>query len=154
MVDASYNTNQLKYKLYALMALIDGTGFPISYCFIESGKECDTCAAIISWFKFLYESGLKEVKTILLDKDFAQISCEMAIWKNVNPTNDLATIRNDLPVALANPECEVDEMDYEEAKVDLNMDEYDLSPIKKMVNDLEGFEMEWAQSKYFLSAVV
>ncbi|CAG8759367.1 299_t:CDS:2, partial [Gigaspora rosea] len=84
MVDATYNTNQLKYELYAVMAIIDGTGFPILYCFIESGKGRDIRAAIItSWFKFLYENGLKEVKTILSDKDFAQISSGMTIWKNV-----------------------------------------------------------------------
>src|SRR6185437_8488553 len=83
MVDATYNTNQLKYELYAVMAIIDGTGFPISYCFIESGKGRDIRAAITSWFKFIYENGLKEVKTILSDKDFAQISSGMAIWKNV-----------------------------------------------------------------------
>ncbi|CAG8693352.1 12159_t:CDS:2, partial [Ambispora leptoticha] len=43
----------------------------------------DIRAAITSWFKVLRESGLKEVKTILSDKDFAQISSGMAVWKDV-----------------------------------------------------------------------
>ncbi|CAG8787770.1 23844_t:CDS:2 [Gigaspora margarita] len=66
MVDATYNTNQLKYELYALMTIVDRTGFPLSYCFIEAKKE----------------NELKEVKIILSDKDFTQISSGMAIWKN------------------------------------------------------------------------
>ncbi|CAG8754070.1 555_t:CDS:2, partial [Gigaspora rosea] len=77
MTDAIYNT---KYELYAIIAIIDGTEFPILYCFIESGKGRDICAA---WFKFLHESKLKEVKTILSNKNFAQISSGMAILKNV-----------------------------------------------------------------------
>ncbi|CAG8851928.1 35482_t:CDS:1, partial [Racocetra persica] len=34
---------------------------------------------------------------------------------------------NDLPVILANPECETEYCNYGESEVDLNMDEYDSS---------------------------
>ncbi|CAG8653061.1 9590_t:CDS:2 [Gigaspora margarita] len=132
------------------MAIIDETGFSILYCFIEFEK-----------------GGLKEVKTILSDKDFAQISSGTAVWKiiEVQLANVLCnvimitlllkefshhgekilnrmekvqcnnkypflydaqqtiwqTITNDLP------EYEVEYYNYEEAEVDLNMDEYDSS---------------------------
>ncbi|CAG8848874.1 2246_t:CDS:2, partial [Gigaspora margarita] len=86
MVDATYNTNQLKYDLYAVMAIIDGTGFPISYCFVENGKGRDIRAAITAWFKCLYNHSLREVKIILSDKDFAQITIAHQQCNIIDPT--------------------------------------------------------------------
>ncbi|CAB4423483.1 unnamed protein product [Rhizophagus irregularis] len=38
-IDATYGTNNLAWKLYAIMGVIDGTGFPLSYLIISVGKN-------------------------------------------------------------------------------------------------------------------
>ncbi|PKY52639.1 hypothetical protein RhiirA4_470401, partial [Rhizophagus irregularis] len=37
-VDATYNTNNLKFELYVVHAEIDGMGFPLAYLFLENGN--------------------------------------------------------------------------------------------------------------------
>ncbi|CAG8839068.1 23246_t:CDS:2, partial [Racocetra persica] len=41
LVDSTYNTNKSKYELYALMATIDYTGFPVSYLYVAASKNRD-----------------------------------------------------------------------------------------------------------------
>ncbi|CAG8651263.1 40873_t:CDS:2 [Gigaspora margarita] len=38
-IDATYGTNKMGWELYAIMGVIDGTGFPISYLLISAGKN-------------------------------------------------------------------------------------------------------------------
>ncbi|GET64849.1 ATP-dependent DNA helicase PIF1 [Rhizophagus irregularis DAOM 181602=DAOM 197198] len=58
-VDATYNTNNLKFELYVVHAEIDGMGFPLAYL-----------------------TGL-EPEFFISDKDFAQISAARFVWKNI-----------------------------------------------------------------------
>ena len=39
VTDATYNTNSIKYELYGVMGVIDGTAFPISYLLVSAGKN-------------------------------------------------------------------------------------------------------------------
>ncbi|CAG8760567.1 982_t:CDS:2, partial [Gigaspora rosea] len=84
LVDATYNTNKLKYELYVLMATIDYTGFPVSYLYIASNKNRDMRSILTKWFLCLRNHGVNNIKTFLSDKDFAQISSAQAVWKDVN----------------------------------------------------------------------
>ena len=39
-IDATYNTNNMGFELYVLHAEINGTGFPLSYLFLENNGKC------------------------------------------------------------------------------------------------------------------
>ena len=38
-IDATYVTNNLSWELYAIMGVVDRTGFPLSYLLISTGKN-------------------------------------------------------------------------------------------------------------------
>lgn len=80
LVDATYNTNKLKYKLYTLMASINRTGFLISYLYILYRKNYNIRIIITKWFKTIYDLGIRNVETLLSDKDFSQISSAQSVW--------------------------------------------------------------------------
>lgn len=84
MVDATYNTNKQKYELYGAMAIVDGTGFPLSYLFLATGKNRPVCRTITEWFAALKKRRLSVIETFYTDKDFAQISAAKATWPEVN----------------------------------------------------------------------
>ncbi len=39
ITDATYNTNSIKYELYGIIGVIDGTAFPISYLLVSADKN-------------------------------------------------------------------------------------------------------------------
>ncbi|CAB4424116.1 unnamed protein product [Rhizophagus irregularis] len=83
-VNATYNTNNLKFELYVVHAEIDGMGFPLAYLFLENGN-CGggiRTGIIIDFFLQLKIRGL-EPEFFLTDKDFSQISAARFVWKNV-----------------------------------------------------------------------
>ncbi|CAG8684631.1 16579_t:CDS:2, partial [Rhizophagus irregularis] len=67
-VDATYNTNNLKFELYVVHAEIDGMGFPLAYLFMENNGNCG--------------NGIQP-EFFISDKDFAQISAARFVWKNI-----------------------------------------------------------------------
>ncbi|CAB4414329.1 unnamed protein product [Rhizophagus irregularis] len=73
-IDATYNTNNLAWELYAIMSVIDGTGFPLSYLLISTGKNRNITGVLIQWMQALKERNLKDIPYILTDKDFAEIN--------------------------------------------------------------------------------
>ncbi|CAG8844168.1 3396_t:CDS:2, partial [Gigaspora margarita] len=83
LIDATYNTTKLKHELYSILAVIDGTGFPISYLYISSGKNRDRRMILSKWFKAISNMNINNVKILLSDKDFSQISSAQAIWKDL-----------------------------------------------------------------------
>ncbi|CAG8841962.1 10803_t:CDS:2, partial [Gigaspora margarita] len=83
LVDATYNMTKLKHKLYSILAVIDSTGFPISYLYISSGKNCDIYMILTEWFKAISNININNIKILLSDKDFSQISSVQAIWKDL-----------------------------------------------------------------------
>lgn len=83
MVDATYNTNKLKYELYGAMAIVDGAGFPISYLFIAPGKNRDITNIITEWFVALKTQQLANVRIFYTDKDLSQINAAKATWNNI-----------------------------------------------------------------------
>jgi hypothetical protein len=84
MVDATYNTNKQKYELYGAMAIVDGTGFPLSYLFLATGRNRPVTRTITEWFGALKTKRLGNIQTVYTDKDLAQINAARATWSNVN----------------------------------------------------------------------
>ncbi|CAG8802364.1 10604_t:CDS:2 [Gigaspora margarita] len=80
IVDSTYGTNRLKFKLFAILGTIDGTGFPLSYFFLEPKCPYGKTQTIATWFKSLKENGIQNVETILTDKDREQITAANKIW--------------------------------------------------------------------------
>ncbi|RGB43818.1 hypothetical protein C1646_749420 [Rhizophagus diaphanus] len=70
-IDATYNTNDQKYELYALIVEVNGTGFPLVYLFLESNGESDannTTNIITKFLKQLCDQHIQRaVKTKLKD---------------------------------------------------------------------------------------
>ncbi|CAB4433197.1 unnamed protein product [Rhizophagus irregularis] len=84
-VDATYNTNNLKFELYVVHAEVDGMGFPLSYLFLENNGNCGNgirTGVIIDFLLKLKTLGL-EPEFFITDKDFAQISAARFVWKNI-----------------------------------------------------------------------
>ncbi|PKB95110.1 hypothetical protein RhiirA5_476204, partial [Rhizophagus irregularis] len=79
-IDATYNTNNLAWELYAIMGVIDGTGFPLSYLLISTGKNRNITGVLIQWMQALKERNLKDIPYILTDKDFAEINAAQTVW--------------------------------------------------------------------------
>ncbi|CAB4402167.1 unnamed protein product [Rhizophagus irregularis] len=50
-INATYNTNNLAWELYAIMGVIDGTGFPLSYLLISTGKNQNITGVLIQWIR-------------------------------------------------------------------------------------------------------
>jgi hypothetical protein len=59
-IDATYNTNNLAWELYAIMGVNDGTGFPLSYLLISAGKNRNITGVLIQWMQALKERNLKD----------------------------------------------------------------------------------------------
>ncbi|POG60244.1 hypothetical protein GLOIN_2v1847703 [Rhizophagus irregularis DAOM 181602=DAOM 197198] len=81
-IDATYNTNNLKFELYVIHAKVDGVGFPLAYLFLENNGNCGngTRTDIINMFcKQMKLQGLNP-EFLLTDKDFAQITASQRIW--------------------------------------------------------------------------
>ncbi|GET00896.1 ATP-dependent DNA helicase Pif1 [Rhizophagus clarus] len=75
-VDATYNTNNLKFELYVVHAEVDGMGIPLAYLFIENNGNCSNgirTGIIIDFLVQLKTRGLNP-DFLITDKDFAQIS--------------------------------------------------------------------------------
>jgi hypothetical protein len=84
MVDATYNTNKQRYELYGALAIVDGTGFPVSYLFLATGKNRPVTRVITNWFEALKTKRLGNIQTVYTDKDLAQINAAQATWPDVN----------------------------------------------------------------------
>ena len=54
-IDATYGTNNLSWELYAIMGVIDGTGFPLSYLLILTGKNRNITGILTCWMQALKE---------------------------------------------------------------------------------------------------
>ncbi|CAG8813027.1 9791_t:CDS:2 [Cetraspora pellucida] len=52
-IDTTYGTNKMRWELYAIMGVIDETGFPISYLLIAAGKSRDITTILIQWISEL-----------------------------------------------------------------------------------------------------
>ncbi|CAG8765012.1 2470_t:CDS:1, partial [Ambispora leptoticha] len=55
VVDATYNTNRLKYELYAILGIVDGAGFPLSYLFVKPDQKEKRSAVLLNWFYLIKE---------------------------------------------------------------------------------------------------
>ncbi|CAG8770680.1 34846_t:CDS:2, partial [Gigaspora margarita] len=82
-VDATYNTNRLKYELYVILGIIDGAGFPLTYLLLKPDQEEKRSKILLNWFYLIKEQGIHHVQTFLTDKDFAQITSAQIVWPHV-----------------------------------------------------------------------
>ncbi|RIA82005.1 hypothetical protein C1645_836045 [Glomus cerebriforme] len=75
-IDATYNTNNLKFELYVIQAEIDGVGFPMAYLFLENNGNCGNGVRTGVIIDFLAQLKICELEPnfLITDKDFAQIS--------------------------------------------------------------------------------
>ncbi|CAG8506511.1 24089_t:CDS:2, partial [Racocetra persica] len=64
-IDATYSTNNLSWELYAIMGVIDGTGFPLSYLLISARKNKDITRILTCWMQALKEQHLNNFPFIL-----------------------------------------------------------------------------------------
>jgi hypothetical protein len=73
-IDATYNTNQEGYELYAVLAGVRGSGFPIAYLLLKTvkGVQYLKSSAIKAFLLALKERGLNPTY-FFTDKDMAQI---------------------------------------------------------------------------------
>ncbi|GBC46882.2 ATP-dependent DNA helicase PIF1 [Rhizophagus irregularis DAOM 181602=DAOM 197198] len=85
VVDATYKTNVFGYELYAIIGQFDGSGFAMTYLFVEGSKKSDRAQTEILtlFFRALYDLGMKNIQFFLTDKDFAQILAAQQIWPHV-----------------------------------------------------------------------
>ncbi|CAG8691942.1 4787_t:CDS:2, partial [Racocetra persica] len=74
VIDATYKTNRLKYELYAILGIIDGAGFPLTYMFLKPGQNEKRTMILQNWFHIIKEMGIHNIETFLTDKDFSQIT--------------------------------------------------------------------------------
>ncbi|GBC36468.2 ATP-dependent DNA helicase PIF1 [Rhizophagus irregularis DAOM 181602=DAOM 197198] len=79
-IDATYGTNNLAWELYAIMGVIDGTGFPLSYLIISVGKSRNITGILTQWMQALKEQNLRNFPFILTDKDFSEINAAQTVW--------------------------------------------------------------------------
>ncbi|EXX62072.1 hypothetical protein RirG_165060 [Rhizophagus irregularis DAOM 197198w] len=79
-IDATYGTNNLAWELYAIMGVIDGTGFPLSYLIISVGKNRNITGILTQWMQALKERNLRNFPFILTDKDFSEINAAQTVW--------------------------------------------------------------------------
>ena len=80
-IDATYNTNNMGFELYVLHAEIYGTGFPLSYLFLENSGKCKEGIRTGVIQKFLAEfQQYLQPKFFLTNKDFAQINAIHFTW--------------------------------------------------------------------------
>ena len=83
-IDATYNTNNMGFELYVLHAEINGTGFPLSYLFLENNGGCKDGirTSILQKFLTIFRDQELQPKFFLTDKDFAQINAARFTWPN------------------------------------------------------------------------
>ena len=81
-IDATYNTNNMGFELYVLHAEVYGTGFPLSYLFLENNGQCKdgVQTGLIQRFLATFQNQGLRPKFFLTDKDFAQINAIRFIW--------------------------------------------------------------------------
>src|SRR5205823_5473500 len=79
---ATYNTNNMKFELYVLHAEINGTGFPLSYLFLENNGNCkeEIRTGILQIFLTVFRNQGVQPLFFLTDKDFAQINAVQFTW--------------------------------------------------------------------------
>uniref|UniRef100_U9TKF2 MULE transposase domain-containing protein n=1 Tax=Rhizophagus irregularis (strain DAOM 181602 / DAOM 197198 / MUCL 43194) TaxID=747089 RepID=U9TKF2_RHIID len=80
VIDTTYGTNNLSWELYAIMGVIDGTGFPLSYLLISAGKNRNITEILTYWMQALKERNLRYFPFILTDKDFSEINASKTVW--------------------------------------------------------------------------
>ncbi len=81
-MDATYNTNNLGFELYVLHAEVNGTGFPLSYLFLENNGKCKEGirTSILQMFLTVFRDQGVRPLFFLTDKDFAQINAVRFTW--------------------------------------------------------------------------
>ncbi|CAG8782627.1 32605_t:CDS:2 [Gigaspora margarita] len=79
-IDATYNTNQLKYELYVILEIIDRVEFPLTYLLLKPNQEKKHSKILLNWFYLIKEQCICYVQTFLTDKDFAQITLAQIVW--------------------------------------------------------------------------
>lgn len=76
-MDATYKTNRYGHELYAIIASVDGVGFPVAYMFVNIQQATDNSQlktrAIATFCTKLKQTGF-EPKYFFTDKDMAQIN--------------------------------------------------------------------------------
>ncbi|CAG8742051.1 21879_t:CDS:2, partial [Racocetra persica] len=80
VVDATYNTNRLKYELYTILGIMDETRFSLSYLFLKPDQKEKRLTTLLNWFYLMKEQGMHYIKTFLTDKDFSQITSAQIVW--------------------------------------------------------------------------
>ncbi|PKC16183.1 hypothetical protein RhiirA5_493960 [Rhizophagus irregularis] len=83
-IDATYNTNNLTFELYVLLAEVNGSGYPLGYLFLDNNGNGISGARTNTITKFLREFQIRGIlpQFFLTDKDFAQISAAQEVWPN------------------------------------------------------------------------
>ena len=81
-IDATHNTNNMGFELYVLHAEVYGTGFPLSYLFLENNGKCKEGirTGVIQKFLTIFENQGLRPKFFLSDKDYAQINAIRFTW--------------------------------------------------------------------------
>ncbi|CAB4423647.1 unnamed protein product [Rhizophagus irregularis] len=81
-IDATYNTNNMGFELYVLHAEVNGTGFPLSYLFLENNGKCKDGlrTSILQKFLTIFRDQGLQPKFFLTDKDFSQINAARFTW--------------------------------------------------------------------------
>ncbi|CAG8830080.1 26981_t:CDS:1, partial [Gigaspora margarita] len=80
LVDATFGTDKMGWELYALMGIINETGFPLSYLLIAAGKNRNIIAILSQWIYVLKCRQLDNFPYILMDKDFCEINAAQKVW--------------------------------------------------------------------------
>ena len=91
-MDATFGTNNAGMDLFALLAELDGTGVPLTYCLVETVSIDNTChsepgalTAILDQFLRVLKAGGLDPAFFGVDKDFSEI----AAVKQVFPSTKL-----------------------------------------------------------------
>ena len=81
-IDATYNTNNMGFELYVLHAEVNGTGFPLSYLFLENNGKCKdgVRTGMLQMFLAAYYNQGIQPRFFLTDKDYAQINAIQFTW--------------------------------------------------------------------------
>jgi len=68
-----------------VLGQIDGSGYPMTYLFLDNAKKDDgvRTAILANFFKQLYDRGLQNAEFFLTDKDRAQINAAQQIWPSI-----------------------------------------------------------------------
>ncbi|CAG8792149.1 44792_t:CDS:2, partial [Gigaspora margarita] len=83
VIDTTYKNNRLNYELYAILGIIDGSGFPLTYLFLKPGQQEKYLTILLNWFHIIKLQGINNIHTFLTDKGFSQITSAQTIWPHV-----------------------------------------------------------------------